>query len=673
MKHIKKYISALAAAAMVFGASSCSDYLDVSHNFADLQTEDRIFAKKDYTMQWLAYCYSQLLGDNMDIAHRWMNISNFSDDMVFNEGNNGAYYRSWKLGEYQYLNTDANYQHSWSASYDGIRQASILIHNIQKNEELTEEEKVDVRGQARFVRAYLYFLLFRKYGPVPLMPDEGIDYTKSYAELGLPRNTTDEVVDFIASEMEEAAKDLPLTRNSTQVAMATRGAALAVRATALTYAASPLYNGNTEEADFVDDTGKNLIPQEYDESKWARAAAACKDVMNLGVYELNIAYKKESTDYAYPGTIIPPYNEKFSNEVYPNGWYDIDPFESYRSTFNGDVPAFQNKELIFGRGVNVKDQNGNTKGSGDWLVTHQLPLTAGGHNCHGLTLKQCDAYDMADGTPFDRETAPKKFTSDENKDEHPYDHLGNDVWMEYANREPRFYASVGFSGDYWSCTSSNQTQDHNVQVFYYRGEANGRSNSSERWQPTGIGMKKFVNPADCNINSGTIKQKVEPAIRYADILLMYAECLNELTGSYEVKSWDGSQTFTISRDVDEMHKGVKRVRMRAGVPDYSDEVYADQDSFRKKIKHERQVELFAENKRYYDLRRWKDAPKEEGEQVYGCNVYMSKNHAADFYTPVRVAYLQTAFSRKQYFWPIAFSELKRNARMTQAPGWEEED
>ena len=77
-----------------------------------------------------------------------------------------------------------------------------------------------------------------------------------------------------------------------------------------------------------------------------------------------------------------------------------------------------------------------------------------------------------------------------------------------------------------------------------------------------------MHPDDTHYNSDAakVKDKDEPAIRYADILLMYAEALNELTTSYEVPSWDGSITYTISRNVEDMRTGIKPIRMRAGVP-----------------------------------------------------------------------------------------------------------
>ena len=152
---------------------------------------------------------------------------------------------------------------------------------------------------------------------------------------------------------------------------------------------------------------------------------------------------------------------------------------------------------------------------------------------------------------------------------------------------------------------------------------------------------------------------------------MYAEALNELTpgSSYEVTTWQG-EPLTVSRNKEDMRKGIRPVRMRAGVPDYEDSTYDDQILLRKKLIHERQVEFMGENQRYYDLRRWKIAPTEESEQIYGYNVLMTENKKDRFYERIRVENLQSNFSRKMYFWPMPQDELKRNLKMTQAPGWE---
>ena len=658
----KKYIAAaLLMAAIGSGLTSCSDYLSVERFFGDRLSEERIFKDRDYSEEWLAQAYVYLAGENMDIAEKDHCLTNFADDMYY--GDRGEEYGQFIDGSYD----ESRFQGSWLQSYAGIRQASIFIDNIDINEDFTPEEIKDMKAQARFLRAYMYWLLLRKYGPVPVLPEHAVDYDASYDDLSYPRNSYDECVEFISKEMLLAAQDLPTSRDLTNIARPTRGAALAVRAKAYLYAASPLMNGNTEMADFVDDKGRQLISQTYDNSKWAKAAAAALDVINLKDddtgeprYKLYTAGVRLEGSDPYPRTVPPPYNEKYSDKDYPNGWANIDPFESYRSLFNGDLYATENPELIFTRGQNNTDiQN---------MVRHQLPTSAGGYNCHGVTGKQCDAYETDKGEPFDRNTCLKGYVTADDVANNRYPQLREGVNLEYANREPRFYASVAFNGAFWACTSSTNTEYRNQQVWYYRGDSNGR-NDSQLWLRTGIGMMKYVNPKDIQNNGGTIYPKIEPAIRYADILLMYAEALNECQGHYTVASWDGTATYDIYRDTKAMSQAISQVRIRAGVPDYAESVYNNPDDFRVKLKHERQIELFAENQRYYDLRRWKDAPTELIKQVYGCNTLMPVEQRDLFHTQVEVPSLRSTFSRKMYFWPISHDELQKNYRLTQAPGW----
>ena len=155
--------------------------------------------------------------------------------------------------------------------------------------------------------------------------------------------------------------------------------------------------------------------------------------------------------------------------------------------------------------------------------------------------------------------------------------------------------------------------------------------------------------------------------------MIYAEALNELEdgSSYDIASWDGSTSYSVKRDIDEMKKGIRQIRRRAGVPDYTMSEYQDRDVFRKKLKRERQIELMAEGQRYFDLRRWKDAPVEEAMKVYGCNTLMtdSEDQKVLFHSPVVINDLPSTFSRKLYFWPISHDELKRNNLLTQNPGW----
>lgn len=680
----KRYIILSAVFSLGLGLSSCTDYLKVDKYFKDRMSLEEVFKSEDYSERWLANAFSYLTGSNADVASKGHTPFCFADDMYF--GDRDDFYKRLKNGEYG----EGDQQGSWGACYEGIRQASIFIQNIDINEDFTPEKIADYKAQARFVRAYYYWLLLRKYGPVPLLPEEGLDYTESYNALACPRNTYDECANYIASEMALAAKDLPLERGALSIARPTRGAALAARAKVLLYAASPINNPRPSDSekfsDLVDDQGRCLIAQEYNEEKWAKAAAAAKDVMELPGnynghrYELYHKGVRTSEQVGYPLTIKPVDDGDFSKHNWPEGWADIDPFESYRSIFNGDVAAESNQELIFTRGRNQSTEGINV------MVGHQLPRTTAGWNTHGLTQKQCDAYYMNDGKdcPGKDSEIPGRgdgskrltgFVTQEDVDAKRYEPLAKGVSLQYANREPRFYASVAYNGSVWYFLNTTEPKDRGpIQVFYYRGGGNGYTNTMF-WLRTGIGVMKFVHPDDANDNNSNndgythIRKKAEPAIRYAEVLLIYAEALNELNGSYNIPSWDGEKTYTISRTIEEMKKGIRPVRCRAGVPDYTAEEYGNQNLFRAKVKRERQIELMGEGHRYYDLRRWKDAEVEEALPVYGCNVLMTEEQKDLFHTPVVISSLPTTFSRKMYFWPISHSELKRNKRLTQNPGW----
>ena len=321
---MKKHIlSAVAILVIGLGISSCSDYLSVERFFKDRQSEEKIFKSKNFTEQWLAKCYNCLLETNLEITRIGYSTTNFADDMIFNESDGAVTYNAFKFGQYD--NTWTN--NSYIRCYEGIRQASILINNIDINEELSEVEIADYKAQARFLRSYFYWLLLRKYGPVPLIPEETISIDEDYMDMSYPRSSYDEVVNYISEEMALAARSLPEKRDRQNVNRSTKGAALAVRAKVLLYTASPINNprpGDSDKfSDFTDWQGRMLMSQTYDESKWARAAAAAKDVIDLanatGVYKLYTAPYQSKGDNAYPATVRPPYHSVYSNKDFPEG------------------------------------------------------------------------------------------------------------------------------------------------------------------------------------------------------------------------------------------------------------------------------------------------------------------------------------------------------------------
>lgn len=638
--------------------SSCADYLDVDKYFYDQLSIDSAFSKRKYVDGWLSNAFEPIQyiteGEGM---RRWM-----SDDIVKYEG------RDYQNGNYSASTNNGDSENLLYKAYEAVRKASTFIDNVDRCGELTQVEKADMKGQMRFIRAYAYWSLIRHFGPVPLIPEHGLDVSLSYEELSLPRAPLDDIIDFINEDLVIAARSLPMTRTVNNMGRPTRGAALALRARILLWAASPLMNGNKDLFNVKDNHGNQLVPQEYDESKWAKAAAAAKEVMDLGLYELyTIEPDPDTPEYERP-----PYNAKYSDKNFPDGWANVDPYLSYKSIFDGTIIGSKNPELIFTRTSRGNEQINH------W-VSNCMPRTLSGSNLIGVSQKQIDAYYMDNGQTVQEAKATGYYkedgftTSDNPLNPGGAPFLPANVSWQYAHREPRFYASIAYCGSIWVCASANEAQYRNKQIFYYRDLNDGKQGFKEDCPLTGIGFKKFVNDEDAFTQGGYRMDKTENTIRYAEMLLIYAEALNELTPgqSYTVEKYNG-ETMTVQRDVNEIRSAMKPIRMRAGVPDFDDVVYENQELFRTALKRERQIELVGENCfRYYDLRRWKDALLEENQPLMGCNINISDDETRiqEFYRPTVVASMPKVFTQRMYLWPFPDKELKRNVNLTQNPGW----
>lgn len=182
--------------------------------------------------------------------------------------------------------TDLGSENVWGQYYTAIRQANIVINNVGVVP-VKEQVRPGVsmryawRNEARFLRAYFYFEMLKRYGGVTLVGNKVFDIN---SDLNLPRNSFEECVNYIVSEC-DAIKDTmltaPLADPNRYSQRATSGAALALKAKVLLYAASPLYNGGNIDA------GNPLTGYtSFSADRWAKAAAAAKAVMDLNAYSL---------------------------------------------------------------------------------------------------------------------------------------------------------------------------------------------------------------------------------------------------------------------------------------------------------------------------------------------------------------------------------------------------
>jgi hypothetical protein len=283
----------------------------------------------------------------------------------------------------------------WTKSYTAIADANMFLEKLDEADISDWEQNPEYSKwvsqlelfpyELRFLRAYFYFELFRTYGDVPLVTTT---LTNAQAN-SVKRTPADEIVKFIVEECDAVAPYLPVTYETevgSEVGRATRVAAAALKARTLLYAASPLHNP----------TG--------DKTKWAKAAEACKYVLdNAANWGLSLS--------------------------------------SYGSLWGHD--AFYNKELIFGLGRGDDSDNGNVFEKANYPVGVENGSSG---NCPTQSL--VDQYEYQDnGETFG--------------ERHP-GNIDLNLQDPYEGLDPRFALTVVKNGDEWP---SNGAQKKVMETF----------------------------------------------------------------------------------------------------------------------------------------------------------------------------------------------------------------
>jgi hypothetical protein len=513
----------------------------------------------------------------------------------------------------------------WTNYYQGIQGASTFIANASKISDLSSALQNRYAAEARALRAIYYFQLMRIYGPVVLMGQDPVDPNMN---LQLPRNSIDEIVDFITSELTTAAKDLPVTPESdADYGRITKGVALAYKAQALMYAASPLFNGNTDYANLKNKDGKQLINQSADVNKWAKAATAYKDFITAfvpGTYDL---YK------AYDGANYNAY--KSCRDVMLVDWNSEVIFSR-----KGSIDSRQYEMTPRHDGAPSGDVKGGTGLAPTQRMVDAFFMANGmspvlGYNDDGSPIvNAASGYQLTGFTDF---KAPSTNASLPSKS----------TFNQWVNREPRFYVNITYNRSNWL----NPT--YPVETTLFRGGNSGKKadGSGGDYSVTGYVVRKSMSTGGWN-NSNDHKLIL---LRLAEIYLGYAECLNE-------SDFAGNQT--------EILKYINLIRDRAGIPQYgaganSLPVPAGQAEMREAIRKERRVELAFENSRFFDVRRWKIAEQTENGPMWGLDIDATTESA--FYN--LKSFESRVFNKKHYLFPIPQVEINNDVQLVQNTGW----
>ena len=538
----------------------------------------------------------------------------------------------------------------WPKCYKVIRKINTMLPHIDDVPDLNAFDQMEFRARCRFLRAYAYYRILQNQGPMILVGDQVYDTNATPDYYQRERSTYDECVDYICSELEAAAENLETEQPLDLFGTPTKGAALALVARLRLQAASPLFNGGTAAHRYFGDfkrksDGVHYVSQTYDERKWAVAAAAAKRVMDLGIYRLHTVPADEYTV---------PLPANVPSAAFPQGAGGIDPFRSYSEMFTGETTNVTNPELIWGTTQNVTDQQDVV-----------FPLKLGGNSSISIPQRIVDAYRMADGRDIHNASAEYPY------EDRPYDQTcvtTADKQLSKNYREPRFYASIGFSGALWQMESTTSEEMRNQIVEYYNGANAGKNQAgvTNIYNLTGYTCRKYVHPRDARTGSNArTVTKTFPIIRYAEILLSYAEALNNLTTTHEVNG------ESYSRDESAMAEAFNQVRYRAGLPGAEAAELANPGTFNELIQRERMVEFLHENRRYYDICRWGIFEELEREPLTGLNVDAEKWEG--FYSPTIISYRtirERTFKSKYMFMPLHRDELRKVPSLDQNPGWE---
>lgn len=213
----------------------------------------------------------------------------------------------------------------------------------------------------------------------------------------------------------------------------------------------------------------------------------------------------------------------------------------------------------------------------------------------------------------------------------------------YANRDPRLYYTI--------VTNNNTWNGRTIETWV--GGADGRNNTNA--SKTGYYLKKFLND-NINLVQNETRPRSWIVFRYAEVLLNYAEAMNEAFGPDNDNGWGMSA-----------RQAINVVRSRPGV-EMPSVVAASQEEMRNKIKHERRIELAFEGHRYWDLLRWKDAEDALNHPLLGMRVNKNSNNPFSYskFTVENRVFI----APKMYYYPIPYNEIaKSNGVLQQNPGW----
>ena len=622
---------------MLAGLFSCDNYLDIVPD--QTQQVDLLFERKEVAYTALATCYAYL-PKNDGVYTSFMTMSDEITTPIAKETDGVRIMK----GQQSASNPKFGLWSGWSdqgSLWEGIRHCNILIENINNVVDMSEEEMNSWAAEAKFLKAYYHFLLFTYYGPIPIV-DENLPISASDNEVRVKRSTVDQSVNYIVQTIDDAILDLPVRElSSNDLGRIDQVIAKSVKSRVLLYAASPLFNGNSEMySGFVNEDGEHYFNQTYDQTKWDLARDASLDAINAALENGVGLYEFSSTP--------PNYEDEYEESEFLRTLYDL----------KYTIVDKWNSELIWGNSNPVRDNDWWQMQAACMMKNPNASSVEAAWQWIAPTLRIAELFYTENGLPIDQDLTydfQNRFnTTTVGASQNYQAQYGATTAKLNLNREPRFYSSLGFDRGY------NRTWGNLWQLRMKKGESHGRIANSDDYLITGYALKKLVHPDSEGDGYNKIVTYAWPMIRLSELYLNYAEAINESTGPNQ-----------------EAYDALNAVRERAGISNVEDawgnasisatlNKHTTQDGFREIIRQERLIELTFEGNRYNDIRRWKQAEQYFNSPVFGWSV--DETSVSGYYNITQVG-IRSFNSPRDYFHPISINEITINPNLTQNLGW----
>lgn len=640
---MKKYLLSILCGILLL--PGCN-YLDMVPE-KDIETVESLFEQRTKVELWWKGLYAEL--NNIFADFRVNTAYLGADEFVTCQAlHSSTLYNLDGLKIADGLQMSQNpYGSIWYRMYVVIRNCNIFLENVDHTYNMSEEDRNWWKADVKAVKAYVYFELVRRYGPICLVP-QNMPVDLPVKDYQLPRQHVDTCFKEIINLLEESMEYVPKhsQRISNYGHTFSLEAVYALKAKVLLYAASPLFNGNAFYSDFKNKNGELLFNSTYDRNKWLLAAEAADKAAEMcedGGRALVSGATGKKTDLLNKMADIENMSfSRFNNSEYLLEW-------KYPSTFY---------QFILPRLVG-DDDNFDSQALG----------------CLSPSMKMVEMYYTANGLPIDADITWNysnryKLASESSPVYEGVVPMNIDVVNLHLRREPRFYACIAGDRMYWQRGTNTADKDYNFLVKAHKGEEPWGTQYdfivSNSWQNiNGYWLKKHLFSWFNTLGYANNLQGNETAaiIRLAEVYLMQAEAWNEYLEQPDSRVYDPLDKVC-------ERAGVLPVREAWGSYSNNPVKVTTKVGMRDIIHQEYGIEFAFEGHRYWDIRRWLTAHQTMNEKQYGWNVIGTTDQAFyNYETGPVVVYSSNKFiAPRDYLDPFDAEEILISG-MVQNPGW----